>query len=129
MAPFCFCVIAAVATFTLWKWTYLRLPKANSRALIIVFIESSSIDLELWRRILLIGYLYGISSERKVVEELRKNLVCRWFTGLDFDEEVHTTPRFRIAMEASRIESARSRSRKLWLDAWQLNWCAGASCQ
>jgi transposase len=33
-----------------------------------------SIDPELLLRILLIGYLYGISSERKLVEELRMHL-------------------------------------------------------
>ena len=40
-----------------------------------------SIDPELLLRILLIGYLYGISSERKLVEELRMHLAWRWFTG------------------------------------------------
>jgi IS5 family transposase len=44
-------------------------------------------------RILLIGYLYGISSERKLVEELRMHLAWRWFTGLGFDQEIphHST--------------------------------------
>jgi transposase len=28
----------------------------------------------------LIGYLYGITSERKLVEELRMHLAWRWFT-------------------------------------------------
>jgi transposase len=32
----------------------------------------------------LIGYLYGITSERKLVEELRMHLAWRWFTGLGF---------------------------------------------
>jgi transposase len=41
-----------------------------------------SIDPELLLRILLIGYLYGITSERKLVEELRTHLAWRWFTGL-----------------------------------------------
>jgi transposase len=35
-----------------------------------------SIDPELLLRILLIGYLYGVTSERKLVEELRMHLVC-----------------------------------------------------
>lgn len=39
-------------------------------------------------RILVIGYLYGVSSERKLVEELHMHLAWRWFTGLDFDQEV-----------------------------------------
>ena len=37
-----------------------------------------SIDPELLLRILLIGYLYGITSERKLVEELRMHLAWRW---------------------------------------------------
>jgi transposase len=52
-----------------------------------------SIDPELLLRILVIGYLYGITSERKLVEELRMHLAWRWFTGLGFDQEVphHST--------------------------------------
>src|ERR1700736_4899684 len=52
-----------------------------------------SIDPELLLRILLMGYLYGITSERKLVEELRMHLAWRWFTGLSFDQEVphHST--------------------------------------
>jgi transposase len=55
--------------------------------------ERPSIDPELLLRILLIGYLYGISSERKLVEELRMHLAWRWFTGLGFDQEIphHST--------------------------------------
>ncbi len=52
-----------------------------------------SIDPEVLLRILLIGYLYGITSERKLVEELRMHLAWRWFTGLGFDQEIphHST--------------------------------------
>jgi transposase len=52
-----------------------------------------SIDPELLLRILLIGYLYGVTSERKLVEELRMHLAWRWFTGLSFDQELphHST--------------------------------------
>jgi transposase len=52
-----------------------------------------SIDPELLLRILVIGYLYGITSERKLVEELRMHLAWRWFTGLGFDDEIpnHST--------------------------------------
>ena len=47
-----------------------------------------SIDPELLLRILLIGYLYGVTSERKLVEELQMHLAWRWFTGLSFDQEI-----------------------------------------
>ncbi len=52
-----------------------------------------SIDPELLLRILLIGYLYGVTSERKLVEELQMHLAWRWFTGLSFDREIphHST--------------------------------------
>jgi transposase len=52
-----------------------------------------SIDPELLLRLLLIGYLYGVTSERKLVEELRMHLAWRWFTGLGFDQELphHST--------------------------------------
>jgi transposase len=52
-----------------------------------------SVDPELLLRILLIGYLYGIRSERRLVEELGMHLAWRWFTGLGFDQEIphHST--------------------------------------
>jgi transposase len=52
-----------------------------------------SIDPEVLLRILLLGYLYGITSERRLVDELRMHLAWRWFTGLGFDQEIpdHST--------------------------------------
>jgi transposase len=52
-----------------------------------------SIDPEVLLRMLLVGYLYGVTSERKLVEELRMHLAWRWFTGLGFNEEIphHST--------------------------------------
>src|ERR1700752_337855 len=52
-----------------------------------------SIDPELPLPIMLIGYLYGIARERKLVEKLRMHLAWRWFTGLGFDQEIphHST--------------------------------------
>ena len=44
-------------------------------------------------KMLLIGYLYGIESERKLEQEIRVNIAYRWFLGIDFDEPVpdHST--------------------------------------
>jgi transposase len=52
-----------------------------------------SVDPELLLRMLLVGYLYGVTSERKLVEELRMHLAWRWFTRLGFDQEIphHST--------------------------------------
>jgi transposase len=70
-----------------FEWVRERLRNSYSE------IGRPSIDPELLLRILLIGYLYGITSERKLVEELRMHLAWRWFTGLGFDQEIphHST--------------------------------------
>ncbi|SFJ22627.1 Transposase domain [Thermoflavimicrobium dichotomicum] len=42
---------------------------------------------------LLIGYLYGIPSERRLEEEVKVNLAFRWFLGLGLEDKVpdHST--------------------------------------
>ena len=42
---------------------------------------------------LLIGFLYGIGSERRIEQEIQVNAAYRWFLGLDLDEKVpdHST--------------------------------------
>ena len=52
-----------------------------------------SIDPEILLRMLLVGYLYGITSERRLVEEVRMHLAYRWFTRIGLEQEVpdHST--------------------------------------
>src|SRR5262245_58528293 len=47
-----------------------------------------SIDPVLFLRMPLIGYLYGIRSERRLCEEIHLNLAYRWFCRLNLDEAV-----------------------------------------
>jgi transposase len=47
-----------------------------------------SLNPELMIRMLLIGYLYGIRTERRLVEEVHLNLAYRWFCGLGLTGEV-----------------------------------------
>lgn len=47
-----------------------------------------SVDPELMLRMLLIGYLYGIRSERRLVEEVHLNLAYRWFCKLGLESRV-----------------------------------------
>src|SRR5271167_1916183 len=56
-------------------------------------IGRPSIDPEVLLRLLLVGYLYGITSERRLLEEVRMHLAYRWFTRLDFEQEIpdHST--------------------------------------
>src|SRR6201993_3534316 len=52
-----------------------------------------SIDPELMIRMLIVGYCFGIRSERRLCEEVHLNLAYRWFCGLGLDGEVpdHST--------------------------------------
>src|SRR6187549_1888947 len=52
-----------------------------------------SIDPELMIRMLLVGYCYGIRSERRLCEEAHLNLAYRWFCRLSLEDEVpnHST--------------------------------------
>jgi transposase len=47
-----------------------------------------SIDPELMIRMLIIGYCYGIRSERRLCEEVALNLAYRWFCRLDLNDAV-----------------------------------------
>jgi len=52
-----------------------------------------SIDPEVLLRMLLIGYLYGITSERRLCEEVKMHIGYRWFVGLSLEDKVpdHST--------------------------------------
>src|SRR5215475_8988996 len=56
-------------------------------------IGRPSIDPELMIRILLIGYCFGIRSERRLCDEVHLNLAYRWFCRLGLDGAVpdHST--------------------------------------
>jgi transposase len=56
-------------------------------------IGRPSIDPELLIRMLLVGYCFGIRSERRLCEEVHVNLAYRWFCrlGLDSDVPDHST--------------------------------------
>jgi transposase len=56
-------------------------------------IERPSIDLELMIRMLLVGYCYGIRSERRLCQEVELHLAYRWFCKLDLDDALphHST--------------------------------------
>lgn len=56
-------------------------------------IGRPSIDPEVLLRLLLVGYLYGITSERRLMEEVRMYLAYRWFSRLGFERGIpdHST--------------------------------------
>ena len=52
-----------------------------------------SVDPELMIRMLIVGYCYGIRSERRLCDEVHLNLAYRWFCRLGLDDAVpnHST--------------------------------------
>jgi transposase len=46
-----------------------------------------SVDPAVVLKMALLGYFYGITSERRLAEECRLNLAFLWFLGYDLDEE------------------------------------------
>src|SRR6058998_1488101 len=56
-------------------------------------IGRPSVDPELMIRMLIVGYCYGLRSERKLCEEVMLHLAYRWFCRLDLDDTVphHST--------------------------------------
>jgi transposase len=83
-----------------------------------------SIDPELLVRMLLVGYCYGIRSERRLCEEVHLNLAYRWFCRLGLDGEVpgrSTFSKNRHAASAIAI-CCQSCSRRWSSAAWQKGW-------
>src|ERR1700738_5140570 len=56
-------------------------------------IGRPSIDPELLIRMLIVGYCFGIRSERKLCEEVKLHLAYRWFCRLDLNDAIphHST--------------------------------------
>ena len=52
-----------------------------------------SVDPVVIVKMMLLGYLYGIDSERRLEQEVQVNIAYRWFLGIDLDESVpdHST--------------------------------------
>ena len=59
-----------------------------------------SIDPELMMRMLIVGYCYGLRSERKLCEEVELHLAYRWFCRLDLGQHPVSTA---AVMQSERL--------------------------
>src|SRR5580765_971480 len=55
-----------------------------------------SVDPELMIRMLIVGYCFGIRSERRLCEEVHLNLAYRWFCHLGMEDPVPDLARPRL---------------------------------
>ena len=56
-----------------------------------------SVDPVVLFKMMLLGYLFGISSERKLAKEIQVNMAFRWYLGYDLDE---ATPNHSVLSKA-----------------------------
>src|SRR5580704_8313823 len=54
-------------------------------------------------RLLLLGYLYGITSERRLLEEVRMHLAYRWFSRLGFEKEIPDHSTFSMGVRPQNL--------------------------
>jgi transposase len=56
-------------------------------------IGRPSVDPELMIRMLIVGYCFGLRSQRRLTQEVELHLAYRWFCRLDLDDKVphHST--------------------------------------
>ena len=77
-------------------------------------------------KMLLIGYLYGIKSERRLVEEVQLNIAYRWFCGFELDDTIpnHSTfskTRTRKWQQSDRFQKAFYEIVKQCIDSGYIN--------
>ena len=89
-----------------------------------------AIEPEVLFRMLFVGYLYGIRSERRLEEEINYNMAYKWFCGLSLTEKapdattlsVNRKRRFRITTFPSRS------SMRFCARPWKRDWWAEQFC-
>ena len=74
--------IREIASVLDLKWVYAELAPHYPR------MGRPSVDPVLMLRMLLIGYLFAIRSERALCREVRVNLAYRWFCGLSIEDRI-----------------------------------------
>ena len=51
-------------------------------------------------KMLLVGYLYGVKSERRLVQEVQLNIAYRWFCGFELTDKIPDHSTLKIAVES-----------------------------
>ena len=75
-------LVRAIASVLDLSWVHTRLKGHYSH------LGRPSIDPELMVRMLIVGYVFAIRSERQLVREVQVNLAYRWFCGLGIEDKV-----------------------------------------
>src|SRR6476646_11174594 len=74
--------VRAIATVLDLSWVHAELAPYYPK------IGRPSIDAVLMIRMLIIGYVFGIRSERLLCREVKVNMAYRWFCGLSIEDTI-----------------------------------------
>ena len=87
-------------------------------------IGRPSVDPELMIRMLIVGYCYGLRSERRLTQEVELHLAYRWFCRLDLDDKIphHSTFSRTGFIGSARVTCFAASSSVLSVPAWQPDW-------
>ena len=77
----------------MWDAAWRKLTAEPDRITSIGMRHWAALDPELMIRMLIVGYCFGIRSERRLCDEVHLNLAYRWFCRLCLDGDVpdHST--------------------------------------
>src|SRR5215475_6362492 len=79
-------------------------------------IGRPSIDPELMIRMLIIGYVFAIRSERSLCRDVQVNFAYRWFCGLSIEDKVPDHSAFSRAKASRAIRQAEVGAAKTMLE-------------
>jgi len=82
-----------------------------------------SVDPQVLVRMMVVGYLFGVTSERRLCQEVQLNLAYRWFCGLGLRIRCRTTPpSARIATDGLRAPLFREMFYEWCAKRWRTGW-------
>jgi transposase len=113
-------LIREIAAVLDLRWVYAELAPHYPR------IGRPSVDPVLMLRMLIIGYVFAIRSERALCREVKVNLAYRWFCGLSIEDKIPDHSAFcRARNERFRDRTWSVMSSSGWLKtAWRRGWSA-----
>ena len=113
-------LVRAIAAVLDLSWVYGELAPYYSR------FGRPSLDPALMIRMLIVGYVFAIRSERALCRDVRVNLAYRWFCGLSLEDKFRITRRSHapvtsVSVTATSLGACSSASSALvWRPAWSV---------
>ncbi len=92
-------LVRAIAAVLDLSWVYGELAAYYSR------FGRPSLDPALMIRMLIVGYVFAIRSERALCRDVRVNLAYRWFCGLSLEDKIPDHSAFSRARNAKAAAS------------------------